>query len=64
MKKDGLKVVVGDPPDVVDFTYDVVLANATQPEAFEAIGINIVHSAYHGFNSTVFFPPLNYLVSS
>jgi len=53
--KDGLKVKVGDQgPDQQSFTYDVVLANATQPEAFDAIGVNIVMSAFHGFNATCF----------
>ena len=53
--KQGLQVKVGTcPADTQAFTYDVVLANATQVEAFDEVGINIVQAAFHGFNATCF----------
>jgi hypothetical protein len=63
-----LKVEVGEGADMASFVYDVVLANATQEQAMNEIGINLVHSAYHGFNSTVCMlpsvsPPTNQIFS-
>ena len=55
VSKHGLQVMVGTcKEDTQAFTYDVVLMNCTQIEAFDDVGLNIVQAAFHGFNATCF----------